>query len=195
MRLFLAIFPPKNYLDYIRDTLRAMDKEKRNVIPVQLDNIHFTVRFIGSKVSVSTKQQLAKQFLKYSGNFSKPTIELGNLNLGFPRQKHPRAIFYDVTVNDELEQLIDQVHKNIRLVGAKDTILWKQKDLNDYHLTVARLKQAAVNNSTIRRTRELIDTIKLPTPEPFTADEMYLVQSNVPRTGAPVYKKLDRIKL
>src|SRR5687768_9956438 len=134
MRLFLAIFPPKQYLDYVRDTLRELDKEKRNIHPVQLDHIHFTVRFIGANASISTKQQIAKQLIKQAGNYAKPTIELGQLNLGFPRQHHPRVMFYDIAVNEEVDALIDQIHKNVRLVGAKDTILWKQKDIRDYHI-------------------------------------------------------------
>lgn len=194
MRLFLAIYPPKSYLDHVRDTLRLLDKEKRNIIPTKIENVHFTVRFIGSKVSVSTKQQIAKAFLKFSGNFVKPEFQLEEFRLGFPGQHHPRVMFYDVAANEQIDELVEQSHKLIRQVGAKDTILWKSKDEIDYHLSVGRLKPAAVTNSTIRRVKDLVEAVDIAPPEPFTADEMYLVQSDVTIRG-PIYKKLERIRL
>lgn len=195
MRLFVAIYPPKEVLDYVRDTLRQLDKEKRNIIPVPLDQIHFTLRFIGPSVSISTKQKLAKELLKFSGNYPKPQLNIGDFSLGFPGQHHPRAMFFDLIDIDPLEDLVDVVHRRIREVGAKDTILWKDRDDRDFHITVARLKQSAVTNSGIHRVKDIIADMKMAEPPTFTPTEMYLVQSDIPRVGAPVYKRLERITL
>lgn len=194
MRLFVAIYPPKSYLDYIRDLLRKLDKEKRNIRPSEMDQIHFTVRFIGSHVSVSTKQKLAKELLRHAGNFPKPEIAVDGFSLGFPRQHHPSVMFLTIKENDDLNDLINDVHHAVRTVGSKDTILWKEKDTRDYHLSVARLKPAAVTNSSIRRVQDLIAQADIEYPEPFIASEMYLVQSTVTPQG-PIYKKLERITL
>lgn len=195
MRLFLAIFPPKEVLDYVRDTMRALDKEKRNIIPVPLEQVHFTLRYIGANVSISSKQKIAKELLKISGNYPKPQIEVGALNLGFPGQHHPRVLFYDLENIDPVEDLLNVVHKKIREVGAKDTILWKDRDTRDFHITIGRLKDAAVTSSTIRRVKDLVGDAKLPEPPSFTPTEMYLVQSTLQRVGAPVYKRLEKITL
>jgi|GEM_PF-5350358 len=195
MRLFVAIYPPKEVLDHVRDTLRQLDKEKRNIIPVPLDQIHFTLRFVGLNTSISSKQKLAKELLKFSGNYPKPMLNLGKFSLGFPGQHHPRAMFFDLEDIDPLEDLVNVVHKRIREVGAKDTILWKDRDDRDFHITIARLKQSSVTNSGIHRVKELIETVKMPAPPSFVPTEMYLVQSDVPRVGGPVYKRLERIVL
>lgn len=194
MRLFLAIYPPKSYLDFVRDTLRKLDKEKRNILPVVLDQIHFTVRFMGANVSVSTKQKLAKELLRHAGSYSKPAIELEDLQIGFPGQHHPRVIMYTVKQNDDLSDLVNEAHRAVRTVDAKDTILWKDRDSRELHISVARLKPAAVTGSSIRRVKDLIKEIEMVPPEPYYPEEMYLVQSTVTPRG-PVYKKLERIKL
>lgn len=195
MRLFVAIYPPKEVLDYVRDTLRQLDKEKRNIIPVPLDQIHFTLRYIGPSVSISSKQKIAKELLKFSGNYPKPQLNIGDFRLGFPGQHHPRAMFFDLIDIDPLEDLVNMVHKRIREVGAKDTILWKDRDDRDFHITIARLKESAVTNSTIRRTKDVISEVKFDEAPSFVPTEMYLVQSDVPRVGTPVYKRLERIVL
>ncbi|MCA9379516.1 RNA 2',3'-cyclic phosphodiesterase [Candidatus Dojkabacteria bacterium] len=195
MRLFLAIFPPKEYLDYFRDVVRKFDKEKRNLKPVNLEQIHLTLRFIGANVSLGSKNRLAKSFLTFSGNFAKPEIKLGELAFGFPRQHDPRVLLADVHENDELNLLSNQIHKLIRDQHLHDTIRWKSKQDTDFHMSLARLKPAATR-STGRNVKAILENVRLPMPESFVAEEMYLMQSTVPRGGgSPVYKKLEKIKL
>jgi 2'-5' RNA ligase len=194
MRLFVAIYPPKEYLDLVRDIMRKFDKEKRNLRPVPLDQVHLTVRFIGSKVTVSSKQKIAKQLAKFSGSYPHPIIAINKLHLGFPRQNYPSILYLSLQPNQELNEFVDAVHKNVREVGLRDTILWKKNDTRNYHLTVGRLKPAAVHKSFIRKMQEAVKKIELPTPETFSPTEMYLVESTVTPTG-PVYKKLDRIAI
>lgn len=195
MRLFLGIFPPKEYLDYFRDVVRKFDKEKRNLKPINLEQIHLTLRFIGANVSLGSKNRLAKSFLSSAGSFAKPEIKLGKLAFGFPRQHDPRVLLVAVQENDELNLLINQVHKTVRDQRLQDTIQWKAKQDTDFHMSLARLKPAATR-STGRNVKAILERVKLPQPESFVAEEMYLMQSTILRSGGgPVYKKLEKIKL
>lgn len=195
MRLFLGIFPPKEYLDYFRDVVRRFDKEKRNLKPVNLEQIHLTLRFVGANVSLGSKNRIAKSLLRNANNFPKPEIRLGKLSFGFPRQHDPRVLLVDVIENDEIDQLVSRIHKIVRDERLQDTIQWKAKQDTDYHMSLARLKPAATR-STGRNVKQILEMVTIPQPESFVAEEMYLMQSTFPvRGGAPVYKKLEKIKL
>ncbi len=62
-----------------------------------------------------------------------------------------------------------------------------------YHMTLARLKPAATR-STGRDIKEILSSIDLPLPTPFTASEMYVMSSDITPRG-PVYSKLERVEL
>lgn len=193
MRLFLGIYPPKEVLDYIRDVKRSLDKEKRNLRFVEPERLHITLRFIGSKVEQATKNKISAELQRHAGSYPKPKINIEGISLGFPRQKDPRIIMANIEADYELEELVHRLHKNIRSLKRRDTITWKQRNEADFHITIGRLKPSATKH-TGYRVQELIDKMHIPAPEPFYADEMYLVSSE-PTNNAPVYKKLESIKL
>lgn len=193
MRLFIGIFPPKEYLDFFRDLLRKFDKEKRNLRPINLEQIHLTVRFIGPNVHDHSKQQIANELLKSAGQFPQPLIELDKIQFGFPGQYDPRVLMASVGENRELNDLTNSIHRIVRKVNRDDTILWKSHLDKNYHMSIARLKQAATR-STGRKVKTILNELDLELPQPFTATEMHLVQSEVTPQG-PVYKKLERIEL
>lgn len=194
MRLFIGIFPPKTYLDYFRDVMREFDEQRRNLQPVNLEQIHLTLRFVGTKVSDNSKNAIVEELRKRRGQFPKPVIELESLSFGFPRQHDPRVILANVKENDELHDLVDTLHKIIRNTGMDDTILWKQQLDNNYHISIARLKESRAR-SVGRDVKQILDTINIPMPKPFQAEEIAVMQSIIPHSGAPVYKRLEGIAL
>lgn len=193
MRLFIGIFPPKYYLDYFRDVMREFSKEKRNLKPINLEQIHLTVRFIGPNVSLGSKNKIAAELVKNAGQYPKPNIHMEKLRFGFPSQHDPRVLLAEIERTHELDALTDRLHKIIRGVGQDDTILWKSHLDKEYHMSIARLKNAATR-STGRDVKDILKGVNMPMPEDFQADEMYLVQSEMTPQG-PVYKKLEQIKL
>ena len=193
MRLFLAIFPSKEFRDYYREVFRTFAKEKRNLKPINFEQIHLTLRFIGGDVSDHSKNQIINELRSRAGSYPKPTIEMESLNFGFPRQHDPRILFATIKGNSELEDLIDQTYKLVRQLRRRDTITWKQNMDDHYHMTLARLKPAATR-STGRDVKEILSSIDLPFPTPFVAEEMYVMQSTITPRG-PVYSKLERIEL
>lgn len=193
MRLFIGIYPSTEYLEYFRDVFRVFDKQKRNLKPINLEQIHLTLRFIGANVSLGSKNQIAKELVRQSGSYPRPNIHIDRLQFGFPRQHDPRVLLASIGVNHELEDLVDRLHKTVRAQKRSDTILWKSDLDNNFHMSLARLKPAATR-STGREVFEILHGINLPTPPDFQATEMYLVDSTLTRKG-PVYKKLEQIKL
>lgn len=193
MRLFIGIFPPKQYLDYFRDVMREFSKEKRNLKPINLEQIHLTMRFIGPNVSLGSKNKIAAELVKNAGQFPRPLIHMEKLRFGFPRQHDPRVLLAEIERTDDLDELTNKLHKIVRHVGQDDTILWKSHLDKEYHMSVARLKDAATR-STGRDVKEILNGIDLIMPDDFQAEEMYLVQSEMTPQG-PIYKKLEQIKL
>jgi 2'-5' RNA ligase len=193
MRLFLAIYPPKTYLDYFRDVIRKFDKEKRNLKPINLEQMHLTVRFIGANVGITSKNRITQALRELEGNFPKPNIHIDNLSFGFKYQYDPRVLIANIEPNDDLDDLVNMIHRTIREQKRRDTIIWKQPQDHKYHISLARLKPAATR-STGRDIKEILKTINLETPPDFVPEEMHLVESVITKTG-PIYKKLESIKL
>jgi 2'-5' RNA ligase len=194
MRIFLAIYPPEDWRRYIRDALRAMDKEKRNLRPVNIDQVHLTVKFFGRNLNHHARDVVADALLDAQGTFQKPKIEMLNLQLGLFKQHSPSILLLNIADDPDLLTLTNQIHHLTRDLKLRDVIRWKPKDSREHHMSIARLKPAAITNSTIRRVRDLVKAIDIPLPEPFIPDEMQLVQSVVTATG-PQYQNLEKIRL
>jgi 2'-5' RNA ligase len=193
MRLFLGIYPSREHLAYYRDIKRQLDKEKRNLRFVDLERLHLTLKFIGSNVSQASKNDISRELQRHAGSYPKPQIAVESVSLGFASQLSPRIIMANIEQNYELDELTKVLHKYIRDLKRRDTIKWKQRDEASYHVSLARLKPAATK-STGRDVDKLVEQIDLPLPEPFVAEEMYLVTSEITPKG-PIYRKLETIRL
>ncbi len=194
MRLFLAIFPPKDYLDYFRDTLRHLNKEKRNINPMPIDQIHVTVKYFGSMVSENTKDTIIDEFRLHEGNFGKALIDIKKIQLGFPRQSDPRILLADLRNTESLNKITDFSLGILKRLKFRDTINWKMKHTNDYHFTVAKIKPS-VSKGAGKEIKHALEKLSEPKLEPITISEMYFMESIIQRDGKPVYRKLDKIRL
>lgn len=192
-RLFLGIFPPESYITTFRNVIREYDKEKRNIKVIPMDQIHLTLRFIGARVSENSKNLIEEALNKYEGRFPKPEIQLKDIQFGFPHQYDPRVIMNTVEPNDDLDNLSDLVHSIIRDLRLLDTIRWKEKGSNRFHISLAKLKESATR-STGKNVAEITKKINFEAPESFTPEYIDLVESQMTRQGI-VYKRLARIKL
>ena len=193
-RLFVAVFPPDEYLAFFRDTLRKFDKEKRNLRNIPVDQIHMTLKFIGSQVSEYSKDQITESLQKFSGNYPKPVIKIDGVQFGYPQQVDPRIILASVTNNDDLDDLAEVVHQRIRDLRLFDTIRWKEKGKRQFHISLSRLKDSA-SESHGRSVLEIVRNLgEIEFPEEFTAEYIDLVQSVI-APGSVTYKRLGRIKL
>ncbi len=195
MRLFIAIYPPKEHLDYMRDMLRMYDKQKRNLIKIPIDQLHLTLKFLGSKVTEDSKDIIAEELQAQAGNYTKPIISLDKMSLGFPKEYFPKILMMNVHPEPTLNELADEIHEHIKQLKLKDTIRWKGRYTHNHHITLARLKDSASKSTSkliFSRTSSLPET---PMPKPFEAQEMYLVKSEMITYGTTTYTKLEKITL
>lgn len=192
-RLFIAIFPPDNYISTYRNFIRQFDKEKRNLRIIPLDQIHLTLKFIGAQVSEESKNIISETLSKYQGRFTKPLLKVEGVQFGFPHQEDPRVLMLKVSESKELTRLANEVHSVIRELRLLDTIRWKDKKMGEFHLSVARLKDSATR-STGKKITEIIKKVNIDSPEHFLAEYIDLVESQFTKGGI-VYKRLSRIKI
>ena len=192
-RLFIGIFPPEKYINTFRQVIREYDKEKRNLKLIPMDQIHVTLKFIGAAVSENSKNRIVEELNKYQGKFPKPEIKINRVQFGFPHQNDPRVIMLRTEDNATLADLTETTHKFIRDLRLLDTIRWREKNSDEFHFSLARLKDSATR-STGKDVADITTKIKFEAPEPFVPDSMELVESQLTRQGI-VYKRLARIKL
>ncbi len=194
MRLFLAIYPPKEYLDYLRDVIRKFNKEKRNLQLVPVDQMHITMRYIGSDVSDGSKELLIDNLKKHEGNYGKAKISINSVQLGFPYQKDPKIILADIKDSNSLIHITEFSHAIIKDLRLDDTINFKVRRANSYHISLARLKKSATRKQA-KFIKRILEEVQGPNLDPVVVSEMYLVESVLQKDSSSVYKKLDRIKL
>jgi 2'-5' RNA ligase len=192
-RLFIAIFPPEEWLRYFRDVLREFDKEKRNLRPIPNDQLHITLKFIGAEVSTQSKDMILEEIQRHKGNFPKPELKIARVQFGFRYQDDPRVLMAALEESPELNDLANIVHGLVRGLRLYDTIRWKEKSNYDFHVSIARLKGAATRSSG-KEIRNIVQKVNIEIPKSFIAEEIYLMESDL-NFATPVYRKLAQIKL
>jgi len=192
-RLFLGVFPPDNYVNTFRQVIREYDKEKRNLKLIPMDQIHLTLKFIGSSVSEDSKNRIVDELTKYAGKFPKPPVIINKVQFGFPYQNDPRVIMLRTEDSKEMAALTEMAHVIVRDLRLLDTIRWREKNSAEFHFSLARLKDSATR-STGKDVSEITKKIDFVAPEPFIPEHVELVESLITKQGI-VYKRLARIKL
>jgi 2'-5' RNA ligase len=193
--LFVGVFPEKEILDHFRDIKRQFTKQKRNLKLVPNDHIHITLRYIGRDVSDNHREIIRQTLKANEGEFGKIEFNLDKVQWGFPKEHFPKFLLVDVENTKALKETADRFHYLIKDLAFKDTILWKNKWANDFHITLARLKKTAS-----RSTSKLIGSnVKNKfegkfQPLKFTATEAWLVESYTV-DGQVKYDKLEKIIL
>jgi 2'-5' RNA ligase len=194
-RLFISIFPPVEYINYFRDILKTFDKQKRNIKALEVDQIHLTVKFVGGFVSENSKNAIIDELQRHTGNYPKPEIKIKGVQFGFKYQDNPRALIATLEETDGLIELADIIHILTKNLGFRDTIRWKDKRFNNFHITIARLKDAATKSSG-REIQKLVPNAnnEVQLPNSFTPEYIEIIESKITSQG-PVYKRLARIRL
>lgn len=193
MRLFLGLFPDDETLVKIRDSIRQLDKIKRNFNFLPYEQMHMTVKFLGANVSDGSAQYITEKLTEITPNIKTTEIKLNKLMYGFKGQKKPNVMFFQIKENEAIDNLVSKVHKHVKGMKLADVIRQKDRKKFLHHVTIARVKRS-VSNSLVRQTREAIDKVNIPEEISFTPKEMYLVQSILTPTG-PEYKKMAKFKL
>ncbi|MCA9380635.1 RNA 2',3'-cyclic phosphodiesterase [Candidatus Dojkabacteria bacterium] len=193
MRLFIGIFPPKEVLDDLRDALRRFEKHKRNLKSAPVDQMHITLKYIGSNVSEYSYDVIRKNLMNNQKFLDNPIeVNFQKLQFGFRFDKVPRVLMAQIDNSDSLLDAVNFYHSEIKELKLKDTIRQKGRFSDDFHVTLARLKDTAAK-STAKNIKDFTDKLNGIEIKPFKKNEAYLVESII-RPGKPVvYKKLERL--
>ncbi len=193
-RLFLSIEPSIEFKAYVRDAFKFLDKQKRNLRMIAPEQLHILVKYIGPEVSNSTLELLINELNSLSGSLAKPEVKPLSYQLGFEYQKDPKVLLMEIEPNKELVSLSNTIHSLLKRLERRDTVRWKVKNTNSYHLTVGKIK-ANSSRSLSKEVSKLVDTINIPLPQPFIADSLVLMESVENGINAFSYKTLLRLKL
>ena len=129
MRIFVAIeINDKNVLDSIS---KIQSELKINAKPVKIQNLHFTVQFLG-EVSEQIVGKISRELCDLE--FTPFSISLSGVGV-FPKSNNPRVVW--VGTNDginELEELVVDIQKKLLCFGFSPDKKFKP------HVTIFRIK-------------------------------------------------------
>jgi len=179
MRTFIAIELPQAVTAALENVLKTFHAFKLNIRWVRPENIHLTLNFLGDTPPEAVGP-IRRALSEAVRNFS--PISLSAKGSGaFPGIKKPRVIW--VGISGEVPRL-----KMLQLTLAENlAALGFEKDKRPFkaHLTLGRTKGAV---DPVRLNAALTDVMEFQT-EPFSADRIFLFQSDLKPTG-PVYTKI-----
>ncbi len=142
MRLFLAHIPPKEIRDIMRDDRALFKKQFKNYFAyTPIDQLHLTLKFLGSEISEESKDMLIANLQKHKSMLRQTKIEFGSLSFGFKYQSKPVVLKYGIYENQDLLELINNINSVVRKTELLDVIRYKEKV--DYHITLARVNPTA----------------------------------------------------
>ena len=147
MRVFIAVEISN---EEILEKIQTFQKNvKINAKPTRVDQIHFTLQFLG-EINDEKCQQVQDALNKIS--FSQFDISLRSVG-GFPNLKNPRVIWVGLE-KDGARKLIDLAND----IGTKLTKLGFEKDKKfKPHLTVFRVKKRIESVSSIMKDFEAME--------------------------------------
>jgi len=147
MRVFIAIeISNKEILEKIQTFQKNV---KINAKPTRVDQIHFTLQFLG-EIDDAKCQQVKDLLNEIS--FTQFQVLLKNVG-GFPNLKNPRVIWIGIEKDGE-RKLTDLANE----IGTKLTTIGFEKDKKfKPHLTVFRVKKRIDNVSSIMRDFEAME--------------------------------------
>ncbi len=147
MRVFIAVeISNKEILEKIQTFQKNV---KINAKPTRVDQIHFTLQFLG-EIDDAKCQQVKDLLNEIS--FTQFQVLLKNVG-GFPNLKNPRVIWIGIEKDGE-RKLTDLANE----IGTKLTTIGFEKDKKfKPHLTVFRVKKRIDNVSSIMRDFEAME--------------------------------------
>ena len=147
MRVFIAIEISNE--EILKNIETFQKNVKINVKPTRIDQIHFTLQFLG-EIDEAKCMQVKNVLSEIS--FSQFEISLNGVG-GFPNLKNPRVIWVGVEKDgaERLTQLANEVGTKLTTVGFEKDKKFKP------HLTVFRIKKKMGDISSIMKDFETIE--------------------------------------
>ena len=179
MRTFIAIELPQAVTAALGNVLKTLTAFKLNIRWVRPENIHLTLKFLGDTPPEAVAP-ISRALSESVRNFS--PISLSAKGSGaFPGIKNPRVIWVGLSGQvPQLKLLQLALAENLAALGFE-----KEKRPFKAHLTLGRTKGTV---DPMKLNAALNSVMEFQT-EPFSADRIFLFQSDLKPTG-PVYTKI-----
>lgn len=190
MRLFLAVFPPKEILTSFKETQLRLEKYKRSLRFVDPSIIHVTVRFLGGFVGERSLKLLLSSLSRDISRFEAFNLRIKEARFGFPGRRWPRILYVSIMKNEKLEELINGINSSLSGLNLEDVEEYKYRK-ETFHFTLARTR-GRLNRSIVANIRRELERVEL--WEGFRVSSISLVESELRREG-PVYKVVKEIHL
>ena len=173
MRLFFAVFPPPE----VQRAAFAMEEALRRpddlVSWVKLENLHYTLRFMG-ELGEDGARRAGEAAQEAASDVAAFDAELGGLG-GFPNARRPRVIWVGLAKGDEpLKALARGLEAGLRRRGFE-----RADKPFSAHLTIGRVRNPGQDWST-----RLDSASSLPGAAAFRVDRLLLMESKLSPKGS-----------
>lgn len=183
LRLFIAIDMPDRVREEITELSNLLMKYDTDVKWVPPNNIHLTVKFLGSTPEAMI-EAIRESLVAVASGFA-PFHLLIKGTGAFPNEKHPRVLWVGVADSDPLRSLRDRIEAKLEALGFPR----EGKDFHP-HLTLGRVRS---QRGLIALLKQLSLYRKAHFGE-FSVDAVNLMQSELKPKGAE-YRCLHAIPL
>ena len=192
MTLFLGFPIPENARKEIRVIQRHFSKQKRNLKMSPLDRLHFTVKFLGGKVSEESLEAILEEIRKHRGELKAPKVSVESLEFGFKGQIRPTVLYLKIKNTESLDSFVDKVQLLIKALNLNDVINKKDRTKHTHRVTIGRAKPV-VNRRFGKEIQEIIGRINTSDME-FEPERLSFIESTLTNRG-PLYKEIDGLPI
>ncbi len=182
IRAFLAIDLDNDLKPKINKIIREFKKTNANIKYVDLQNLHFTLKFFGD-IDTEGIDLIAEKIEKVIKDFDSFNIKIKGCG-AFPNTNRIKVIWLGLDEDKILKELHDKLDKEFNSIGF---------DLDkkfSSHLTIGRMRSAKAKDK-VKNTLDLYDGIDVGTMEVKTVT---LKKSTLTPSG-PIYEDLIEFRL
>ncbi|WP_296848219.1 RNA 2',3'-cyclic phosphodiesterase [uncultured Methanobrevibacter sp.] len=182
IRAFLAIDLDDDLKPKINKIIREFKKTNANIKYVDLQNLHFTLKFFGD-IDTEGIDLIAEKIEKVIKDFDSFNIKIKGCG-AFPNTNRIKVIWLGLDEDKILKELHDNLDKEFNSIGF---------DLDkkfSSHLTIGRMRSAKAKDK-VKNTLDLYDGIDVGTMEVKTVT---LKRSTLTPSG-PIYEDLIEFRL
>ena len=182
IRAFLAIDLDDDLKPKINKIIREFKQIDTNIKYVDLQNLHFTLKFFGD-IDTEGIDLISEKIEKVLDDFDSFTIKIKGCG-AFPNKNHIKVIWVGLDEDEILKDLHDKLDKEFNSIGF---------DLDrkfSSHLTIGRMKSAKGKDK-VKNTIETYNNIEIGT---MKVNSITLKKSTLTPSG-PIYENLLEFRL
>ncbi len=146
MRCFIAIELPEAVKSALSGIEEELKKTKADVRWVKPDNIHLTLKFLGSIEDEKT-ERIIKTMETICSSHNLFTLEIKGMG-AFPSLKSPRVVWVGIEGNDTLRSLQEEIDKGMESIGFE-----RENRAFTAHLTLGRFRSSSGKEELLKMTK------------------------------------------